>query len=232
MIIRCHVCSADPARAGSRRRQGSSSILTKSTGAFETSPCTPAAITCRRNGRQRFKSGKKTTGGRRANCDERPKSTAHATEDAAALDDCQEAADYAPLRRLCSAAKQTLLDTLPNLDDHRFEDGCRTMDVGSWLRSLGLGQYEANFRDNKIDADVLPRADGRRPQGHRRLCSRRSASGCSMRSPRWLAQRRLPTRCFPAEARAAEGLQTVRRAPPDHGDVLRSCRLDEPCRET
>ena len=34
--------------------------------------------------------------------------------------------------------------------------GCRTMDVGSWLRGLGLGQYEANFRDNKIDADVLP----------------------------------------------------------------------------
>ncbi len=32
-----------------------------------------------------------------------------------------------------------------------------TMDVGSWLRSLGLGQYEANFRDNKIDADLLPR---------------------------------------------------------------------------
>ena len=30
------------------------------------------------------------------------------------------------------------------------------MDVGGWLRSLGLGQYGANFRDNKIDADVLP----------------------------------------------------------------------------
>ena len=30
------------------------------------------------------------------------------------------------------------------------------MDVGGWLRSLSLGQYEANFRDNKIDADVLP----------------------------------------------------------------------------
>src|SRR5271169_168807 len=30
------------------------------------------------------------------------------------------------------------------------------MDVGGWLRSLGLGQYEANFRDNKIHADVLP----------------------------------------------------------------------------
>ena len=31
------------------------------------------------------------------------------------------------------------------------------MDVGVWLRSLGLDQYEAKFRDNKIDADVLPR---------------------------------------------------------------------------
>jgi hypothetical protein len=31
-----------------------------------------------------------------------------------------------------------------------------TMDVGG-LRGLGLGQYEANFRDNKIDADLVPR---------------------------------------------------------------------------
>ena len=31
------------------------------------------------------------------------------------------------------------------------------MDVGGWLRGLGLGQYEENFRDNKIDADLLPR---------------------------------------------------------------------------
>ena len=30
------------------------------------------------------------------------------------------------------------------------------MDVGEWLRSLGLAQYEEKFRDNKIDADVLP----------------------------------------------------------------------------
>ena len=35
------------------------------------------------------------------------------------------------------------------------------MDVGGWLRGLGLGQYEANFRDNKIDADLLPRLTGR-----------------------------------------------------------------------
>jgi hypothetical protein len=29
------------------------------------------------------------------------------------------------------------------------------MDVGEWLRTLGLDQYEEKFRDNKIDVDVL-----------------------------------------------------------------------------
>jgi class 3 adenylate cyclase/predicted ATPase len=31
------------------------------------------------------------------------------------------------------------------------------LDIDSWLRSLGLGQYEAAFRDNAIDEKVLPR---------------------------------------------------------------------------
>jgi len=30
------------------------------------------------------------------------------------------------------------------------------MDVGAWLRGLGLGQYEAAFRENDIDGEVLP----------------------------------------------------------------------------
>ena len=30
------------------------------------------------------------------------------------------------------------------------------MDVGGWLRGLGLGQYEALFRASDIDADILP----------------------------------------------------------------------------
>jgi class 3 adenylate cyclase/predicted ATPase len=30
------------------------------------------------------------------------------------------------------------------------------MDVGDWLRSVGLGQYEAMFRASEIDADILP----------------------------------------------------------------------------
>ena len=31
------------------------------------------------------------------------------------------------------------------------------MDIGEWLRNLGLGQYEAAFRDNEIDGAVLPK---------------------------------------------------------------------------
>src|SRR4029077_8938771 len=31
-----------------------------------------------------------------------------------------------------------------------------TIDVGAWLRDLGLGQYEAVFRENEIDIDILP----------------------------------------------------------------------------
>ena len=30
------------------------------------------------------------------------------------------------------------------------------MDVVVWLRSLGLGKYEAAFRDNEIDETVVP----------------------------------------------------------------------------
>jgi class 3 adenylate cyclase/predicted ATPase len=34
------------------------------------------------------------------------------------------------------------------------------MDVGGWLRGHGLERFEANFRDNKIDAEMLPRLTG------------------------------------------------------------------------
>ena len=30
------------------------------------------------------------------------------------------------------------------------------MNVGSWLRGLGLERYEAAFRENEIDETVLP----------------------------------------------------------------------------
>ena len=35
--------------------------------------------------------------------------------------------------------------------------GRQVMDMGDWLRSLGLDQYEAAFRDNAIDGKVLPK---------------------------------------------------------------------------
>jgi SAM domain (Sterile alpha motif) len=31
------------------------------------------------------------------------------------------------------------------------------MDIGGWLRSLGLEEYETAFRQNKVDAAVLPK---------------------------------------------------------------------------
>ena len=31
------------------------------------------------------------------------------------------------------------------------------MDVAAWLRDLGLGRYVSAFRDNDIDAEVLPK---------------------------------------------------------------------------
>jgi hypothetical protein len=30
------------------------------------------------------------------------------------------------------------------------------MDIAVWLRNLGLGKYEAVFRENDIDESVLP----------------------------------------------------------------------------
>jgi class 3 adenylate cyclase len=50
------------------------------------------------------------------------------------------------------------------------------MDVVVWLRSLGLGKYEAAFRDNEINERVLPsltqedlKEIGVGPVGHRRI---------------------------------------------------------------
>jgi class 3 adenylate cyclase/predicted ATPase len=51
-----------------------------------------------------------------------------------------------------------------------------TMEVGGWLRSLGLGKYEAAFRENEINEKVLPsltqedlKEMGVGPVGHRRM---------------------------------------------------------------
>ena len=54
------------------------------------------------------------------------------------------------------------------------KEGARSWDVGTWLRGLGLGQYEAAFRENEIDETVLAslthetlKEIGVTPVGHR-----------------------------------------------------------------
>ena len=49
------------------------------------------------------------------------------------------------------------MDTLLRRDHHaRCASWGVFMDLGGWLRSLGLEQYEAAFRENAIDDTVLP----------------------------------------------------------------------------
>src|SRR5271155_4455013 len=38
----------------------------------------------------------------------------------------------------------------------RLPNTGKLLDIGTWLRSLGLDRYERVFRDNAIDAGVLP----------------------------------------------------------------------------
>ena len=100
------------------------------------------------------------------------------------------------------------------------------MDVGGWLRGLGLGQYEEKFRDNKIDADLLPRltVDDLKDIGVSVVGDRRrlldAIAAIAGAGPR-----------FPDEVCSIQGPSGIGRAPPDHGDVLRSRRLDEPRRK-
>ena len=58
--------------------------------------------------------------------------------------------------RAISADHRVGLDTLSGLHNHDAMTGKgATIDIGAWLRELGLGQYEAAFRDNEIDDTVL-----------------------------------------------------------------------------
>ena len=70
------------------------------------------------------------------------------------------------------------------------------MDLGGWLRSLGLGKYEAAFRENEIDETVLPSLTGRAPEAAWR------------HSPRAPAQ---ATRCYRCSAQRCERADTSSR---------------------
>jgi hypothetical protein len=64
-------------------------------------------------------------------------------------------------RNICRqqlGAATVRLDTLIRSVDHecRVELGRAVMDLGGWLRRLGLEKYEAVFRENEIGEKVLP----------------------------------------------------------------------------
>ena len=87
------------------------------------------------------------------------------------------------------------------------------MDVVVWLRSIGLGQYEAAFRDNEIDETVLPNLTaedlkdlGVSIVGHRRklldaIAALRTEAG---------------TKASPSDAATASSAPTV--SPEDHAE--------------
>src|SRR6516225_1456900 len=92
------------------------------------------------------------------------------------------------------------------------------MDIVVWLRSLGLGRYEAAFRENEIDETVLPslthetlRELGVTAVGHRL---------------KLLDAIALLRTDGSAKAPLAEARSRHRRAPPSHRDVLRPRRFD------
>ena len=101
------------------------------------------------------------------------------------------------------------------------------MDVGGWLRGLGLGQYEKKFRDNKIDADLLPRltVDDLKDIGVSVVGDRRrlldAIAVIAGAGPPADASR------FPDKVCSIQGPSGIGRAPPDHSDVLRSRRVDK-----
>ena len=87
------------------------------------------------------------------------------------------------------------------------------MDIGAWLHGLGLQQYEEAFRDNAIDAAVLPEltADDLKDLGVNLVGHRRKllAAIAAAERPWW-----------PSTPDSSS------RAPAADGDVLRPHRLN------
>ena len=101
------------------------------------------------------------------------------------------------------------------------------MDMGEWLRSIDLGQYEATFRDNEIDDKIvrsLTAEDlkdlGVTLVGHRR---RILTAIAELSAPAAAISAAAGTDCQPPCHRIPPGRG---RAPPTDGPVLRSGRIN------
>jgi class 3 adenylate cyclase len=112
------------------------------------------------------------------------------------------------------------------------------MDVGGWLRGLGLGQYEATLRDNEIDGEVLPDlTDGDLeklgvPMGHRkRLLKAISSLGSTETTAKPSSSTPTPSSLDIAERRqltvmfcdlVGSTAMSARLDPEDMGDLIRA----------
>ena len=101
------------------------------------------------------------------------------------------------------------------------------MDIGSWLGGLGLGQYEAAFRDNDVDLGLLPsltaddlRDLGVASVGHRR---RLLASIAELSAPATAAM--VPTRAADTSDDAAHGRAERRQLTVMFVDLVGSTEL-------
>jgi hypothetical protein len=90
------------------------------------------------------------------------------------------------------------------------------VDIASWLRQMGLEQYEPVFRTRAVDGSVAPGADRRGPKGFRASNWSAIAASCSRSRP-----------CTPRARRAWSGRHaTRRRTPASQSFVLRSGGVD------
>ena len=104
------------------------------------------------------------------------------------------------------------------------------MDIAAWLESLGLGRYAPAFRDNDVDAEVLPRltADdltglGVASVGHRRKLLDAIAA---LRAGDTAAPAAAAGLVRDASRRHAAHRRPRGRAAAAHGHVRRPGRLD------
>jgi hypothetical protein len=87
----------------------------------------------------------------------------------------------------------------------------RRMDIAGWLRSLGLDRYEQVFRDNRIEADILPSLTVEDLKdlgvtlagGRRRLLDAIALLGAEVPAP---AREALPDPSAPVDAYRATGV--------------------------
>ena len=80
------------------------------------------------------------------------------------------------------------------------------VDIAAWLRELGLERYEQAFRDNEIDAEVLPKltADDLKDIG---ITSSAIGASSSKRLPPWRSLAPQPSRALQPRQHPERGLR-------------------------